>query len=86
MPLCVYVCVCVFAWHFFIFVLTEFLCFDQEGATSPLTGNKPLKLIDQFTYLSSNISSTEGGVNMLKKEGMNCYWKVVDHMDIQSFR
>ena len=41
----------------------EFMCFKQEGAVSPLSG-RPLKLVDKFTYLSSNISSTESGVNI----------------------
>ena len=40
---------------------TEFTCFKQEGAISTLCG-KPLKLVDQFTYLGSNISSTENDV------------------------
>ena len=33
------------------------------GAISSLNG-KPLKLVDQFIYLSSNISSTESNVNI----------------------
>ena len=39
----------------------EFLCFKQEGAIFTLSG-KSLK-IDQFTYLSSHILSTESNVN-----------------------
>ena len=35
---------------------TEFMCFNQDGAISSLNG-KSLKLVDQFIYLSSNISS-----------------------------
>ena len=35
----------------------------QDGAISTL-GSKPLKLIDQFTYFGSNISSTESDVNI----------------------
>ena len=42
---------------------TEFLCFKQEGAMSTLKG-KSLKLVTQFTYLGSNISSTESDFNI----------------------
>ena len=35
-----------------------FMCFKQKEAMSSQSG-KHLKLVDQFTYLSSNISSTE---------------------------
>ena len=38
-------------------------CFKWEGDISTLSV-KPLKLIDKFTYLSSNISSTESNVNI----------------------
>ena len=36
---------------------TEFMCFNQYVTTS-------LKLVDQFIYLGSNISSTESNVNI----------------------
>ena len=39
---------------------TEFMHFKQDAAISTLS----LKLIDQFTYLSSCISSTESNVNI----------------------
>ena len=39
------------------------MCFKQKGTISTLNG-KHLKLVDQFTYLSSNISSTESKVNI----------------------
>ena len=42
---------------------TDFICFKQVGAISTLRG-KSLKLLNQFTYLGSNISSTKGDVNM----------------------
>ena len=42
----------------------EFMCFKEERAIFTLRG-KPLNLVDQFTYLSSNISSTESDVNIL---------------------
>ena len=37
--------------------------FKQDGAISTLK-SKPLKLADHFTYLDSNISSTESNVNI----------------------
>ena len=37
---------------------TNFMCFDQDGAISSLN-EKPLKLVDQFVYLGSNISSSK---------------------------
>ena len=39
------------------------MSFNQGGTISTLNG-KPLKLVDLFTYLSSNISSTESDVNI----------------------
>ena len=42
---------------------TEFMYFKQDGAISTLNG-KPLKLVDQFTYLCSNISLTESDVDI----------------------
>ena len=41
----------------------EFMFFKQEGA-NPTLRDKPLKLVDQFTYLGNNISSTESNVNI----------------------
>ena len=41
----------------------EFMCFNQEGVISSINSN-PLKLIDQFIFLNSNISSTENYVNI----------------------
>ena len=35
--------------------------FNQDGAISSLN-DKPVKLVDKFTYLSSNISSTESDI------------------------
>ena len=42
---------------------TEYMHYKQKGAISSLS-YKPLKLGDQFTYLGSNISSTEMDVNI----------------------
>ena len=59
---------------------TKCMSFNQDGAISSLNG-KPLKL-DQFIYLSSNISSTESDVNIGKA------WTTIDrfnnHMEICS--
>ena len=55
---------------------TELMCFKQ-GAISTLHGN-PLKLIDQFTYLGSNISSTERDVNICIEK----LWTVIDRLSI----
>ena len=37
---------------------TQFICFNQDGATFSLNG-KPLKKVDLFIYFSGNITSTE---------------------------
>ena len=42
---------------------TEYMCLKRERAMSTLSG-RPLKLIDKFTYLGSNISSTESDVDI----------------------
>ena len=42
---------------------TEYMCFKWEGAISILNG-WPLKSVDKFTYLGSNISSIENDVNI----------------------
>ena len=54
-------------------LIKQFLCFKQEGAISTLSG-KPLKLVDQFTYLGNNVSSTESNVHI-------CLWRqIIGHM------
>ena len=42
---------------------TEFMCFNQNGAIS--LNDKPLQLVDDFTYLRSNITSNESDINIL---------------------
>ena len=50
------------------------MCLKQEEATSTLS-RKLVTLVDQFTYLNSNISSTESNVNIrLGKSGNNFDW------------
>ena len=41
---------------------TEYMCFNQTGDISTLNGNS-LKVVDKFTYLGSNVSSTETDIN-----------------------
>ena len=42
---------------------TEFICFNKDSVVFSLN-SKPLNIVDQFIYLSSNISSTESDVNI----------------------
>ena len=48
------------------------MCFKQEGTIS--TSDKSEKLVEQFTYISSNISSTENDVNIHPAKA----WKAKD--------
>ena len=41
---------------------TECMCFNQRGDITTLNGSS-LKLVDKFTYLGSNVSSTETDIN-----------------------
>ena len=38
------------------------MCFKEDDIISTVN-DKPMKLVDHFTYLGSNISSTESDVN-----------------------
>ena len=42
---------------------TEHTCFKRDGAI-PSHSGRPLKSVDKFTHLGSNISSIESNVNM----------------------
>ena len=42
---------------------TEFICFNQNGAISSFN-DQPLKLVNHFTHLNSNITSTENNINI----------------------
>ena len=42
---------------------TEYMCFNQRGDISVQDGGS-LKLVDNFTYLRSSVSSTENDINM----------------------
>ena len=54
---------------------TEYMCFKQKGTISTSSG-KPLKSVDQYTYFSSNISSTENDVNV----GLVKLWSAIDRL------
>ena len=55
-------------------------CFKQDGAISTLS-TRPLKFVDQFTYLSTNISSTESNINICSGKAQAAIdWQGVDHM------
>ena len=55
----------------------EFTCINQEGAIFTLNGG-PLKLVDNFTYLSSRVSSTESDVNIKLTNA----WTAIDWLPI----
>ena len=54
---------------------TEFMCFRQDDAISTLN-NKPLELIDHFTYLGSNISSAKSDINICIGKA----WTAIDRL------
>ena len=56
---------------------THYMCFKQGGAISNFRSNS-FKLVDQFTYLGSNISSTESDVNIQLGKA----WTIIDNLSI----
>ena len=54
---------------------TEFMCFKQANYALHC---KPLKSVDQFTHLGSNISSTKSDVNTLQVKA----WAAIDRLSI----
>ena len=56
------------------------MCFKQDGAL-PTSNANPQKLIDQFIYLGSNISSTESDVNI---RWSKAWIEIEKHMEIWS--
>ena len=53
------------------------MCFNQRGDISTLNGSS-LKLVNKFTYLGSDVSSTEKDVNTrLVKE-----WTAIDRLSV----
>ena len=53
---------------------TGYMCFNQTGDISTLEGNS-LKLVDKFTYLGSNVSSTKNVIDTRLSI-------TIDHMEI----
>ena len=62
-----------------------FARFNEDGALSSLNG-KPPKFVDQFIYLGSNISSTEGHVTIRigKPWTLNVMLKIIWKYDISN--
>ena len=56
---------------------TEYMCYNQTGDISTLDGT-PLKLVDKFTYLGSNISSTEKDIDTRLTKA----WTAIDRLSI----
>ena len=56
---------------------TEYMCFNQEGSMKARDGTT-LKQVEEFTYLGSNIASTEKDVNI----GIGKAWSALDAMKI----
>ena len=53
------------------------MCFNQAGDISTLEGTS-LKLVDKFTYLGSNVSSTEKDIDMQLTKA----WAAIDKLSI----
>ena len=56
---------------------TEYMCFNQTGNISTLDGNS-LKLVDEFTYLGSSVSSTEKDIDSRLTKA----WTAIDKLSI----
>ena len=60
---------------------TECMCFNQRADISTLNSSS-LKLVDKFTYLGSNVSSTETYINTRLAKT----WTAIGHMEIRPDR
>ena len=56
---------------------TEYMCYNQTGDISTLDGTS-LKLVDKFTYLGSNVSSTEKDIDTRLTKA----WTAIDRLSI----
>ena len=56
---------------------TENMCYNQTGGISTLDGT-PFKLVDKFTYLGSNVSSTEKDIDTRLTKA----WTAIDRLSI----
>ena len=64
---------------------TEYMCFNQEGDISTLSGSS-LKLVDKFTYLSSSILSTESDFNLCRVKTWTAINRLLNHMEVWSIQ
>ena len=55
----------------------EYMCFNQRSYISTLNGSS-LKLVDNFTYLGSSVSSTEIDINMRLAKA----WTAIDRLSV----
>ena len=55
----------------------EYTCLKQNGAISIVNG-QPVKCVNQFKYLDSNISATENNVNIRLAKA----WNSIDKLSI----
>ena len=56
---------------------TEYMCFNQAGNISTLDGTS-LKLVDEFTYLGSSVSSTEKDIDIRLTKA----WTAIDKLSV----
>ena len=56
---------------------TEYMCYNQTGNIATLDGTS-LKLVDKFTYLGSNVSSTEKDIDTRLTKA----WTAIDRLSI----
>ena len=56
---------------------TEYMCFNQRGDISTLNGSS-LKLVDEFIYLGSSVSSTKTDINMRLAKP----WTAIDRLSV----
>ena len=55
----------------------EYMCFKQRGNISTLK-DRPLRLVDKFTYLGSSVSSTETDINTQLAKS----WTAIDRLSV----
>ena len=56
---------------------TEYMCFNQRGDISTLNGSS-LKLVDNFTYLGSSVSSIENNFNSRQAKA----WTAINRLSV----
>ena len=56
---------------------TKFMCLNERGDISTLNG-RSLKLVDEFTYLGSSVSSTENDINTRQAKA----WTAIDRLSV----